>query len=74
MAMWIEVTMSDGASVYVRASGDYAPDVMHDLQNRAAALMNHAASIGLQVLKAVNDMDIEPAKLDEPAEDEDVAG
>lgn len=71
MAMWIEVNMNDGTSVYVRASGGYAPDVMHDLKNRAAELMNHAAILGLQVLKAVNDMDGETAELDEP-ETEDV--
>lgn len=67
--MWIDVTMSDGTSVYVRASGGYAPDVMHDLQNRAATLMSHAAGINLQVTRELTAMGA--AEVDTDPEDED---
>lgn len=43
--MTIDVTMSDGTCVNVRASGGYSPDVMHDLMNRAASLMYHATKL-----------------------------
>lgn len=54
MAMWIEVTMSDGTGVYARATGGYAPDIMHDLSARAAELMTHATRLGLELVKAVD--------------------
>lgn len=38
MAIHIGIEDPDGMSLIVRASGDYAPDVMHDLRNRAVEL------------------------------------
>lgn len=71
MAMWIDITMNDGTGIYLHASGDYSPDVMDDLKNRARELMNHAASVGLQVLRACNEIEAEAEGLTKP-ETEDV--
>lgn len=74
MAMTVEVSSGEGptaAYVFMRASGGYAPDVMHDLQNRAAAMLNHAASVAVQVIKALeHEFDEAPEVNDEPVYEE----
>jgi len=45
MAMRIMVTTPDGVEVDVSASGKYSPDVMHDLKNRVAEVLEHATGV-----------------------------
>lgn len=44
MAMQIIVTLATGSIVELHASGQYAPDVMNDLQNRALKLITHVVA------------------------------
>lgn len=43
MSMLIQIS-ANGADVVVKASGDYSPDVMNDLTNRALEAFTHATT------------------------------
>lgn len=56
MAMTLQITMHDVGVVVVRATGDYAPDVMHDLTARAKDALTHAASLYVEIARTTIDL------------------